>query len=219
MSALRGIHAASGPATVSGRGPVELVGMHGFQRSNQQTSGAVPSPLAGPCGGMECRHRAPGTGSRRVPRAVRAPRPRPTQRLIRTSDAFDLDFRRHPMVGMHGFQRSNQQTFWCGALAACGTVWRHGCRHRAPRDGFTACPASGEGTAPSTHSAFDLDLRRLTWTSDGIHHNSADNTTALTPHALSRYPLRKIAATTPRHTSRNRKVMPVLTAMCTSALP
>ncbi|PPT37121.1 hypothetical protein XarjCFBP7653_15475 [Xanthomonas arboricola] len=29
-------------------------------------------------------------------------------------------------------------------------MWRHGCRHRAPRDGFTACPASGEGTAPST---------------------------------------------------------------------
>ncbi|AEO42278.1 hypothetical protein XACM_2006 [Xanthomonas euvesicatoria pv. citrumelo F1] len=32
--------------------------------------------------------------------------------------------------------------------------WRHGCRHRAPRDGFTACPASGEGTAPSTDPAF-----------------------------------------------------------------
>ncbi|PPU69656.1 hypothetical protein XpiCFBP4643_02120 [Xanthomonas pisi] len=28
--------------------------------------------------------------------------------------------------------------------------WRHGCRHRAPMDGFTACPASGEGTAHST---------------------------------------------------------------------
>ncbi|MBB3824594.1 hypothetical protein FHR50_000744 [Xanthomonas arboricola] len=28
--------------------------------------------------------------------------------------------------------------------------WRHGCRHRASTDGFTACPASGEGTAPST---------------------------------------------------------------------
>ncbi|MCS3747628.1 hypothetical protein FHY18_003239 [Xanthomonas arboricola] len=27
----------------------------------------------------------------------------------------------------------------------------------APGGGFTACPASGEGTAPSTHSAFDLD--------------------------------------------------------------
>ncbi|MBB3804016.1 hypothetical protein FHT03_002355 [Xanthomonas arboricola] len=28
--------------------------------------------------------------------------------------------------------------------------WRHGCRHRASTDGFTACPASGEGAAPST---------------------------------------------------------------------
>ncbi|PPU28282.1 hypothetical protein XspCFBP7912_19755 [Xanthomonas sp. CFBP 7912] len=27
--------------------------------------------------------------------------------------------------------------------------WRHGCRHRASMDGFTACPASGEGAAPS----------------------------------------------------------------------
>ncbi|PPT80985.1 hypothetical protein XarbCFBP8152_04020 [Xanthomonas arboricola] len=54
-------------------------------------------------------------------------------------------------------------------LAACGTVWRHGCHHRAlsvrilsvwvsradmatvraSTDGFTACPAGGEGTVPS----------------------------------------------------------------------
>ncbi|CAD0358385.1 hypothetical protein CFBP8129_42870 [Xanthomonas hortorum pv. gardneri] len=40
-------------------------------------------------------------------------------------------------------------------------------------DGFTACPASGEGTAPSTDSALDL-------TSDCIHQDAADNTTALT---------------------------------------
>ena len=51
---------------------------------------------------------------------------------------------------MHGFKQSNRSILWCGVLAACGTVWRHGCRHRAPMDGFTACPASGEGTAPST---------------------------------------------------------------------
>ncbi len=31
--------------------------------------------------------------------------------------------------------------------------WRHGCRHGAPMDRFTACPASGEGTARSTHQA------------------------------------------------------------------
>ncbi|CAD0320145.1 hypothetical protein CFBP498_15550 [Xanthomonas hortorum pv. vitians] len=54
------------------------------------------------------------------------------------------------MVGVHGFQQSNQQTVWCGVLADCGTVWRHGCRHRASRDGFTACPASGEGAARSS---------------------------------------------------------------------
>ncbi|AEO42191.1 hypothetical protein XACM_1917 [Xanthomonas euvesicatoria pv. citrumelo F1] len=27
--------------------------------------------------------------------------------------------------------------------------WRHGCRHRAAMDGFMACPAGGEGSAPS----------------------------------------------------------------------
>ncbi|APP75324.1 hypothetical protein BJD12_08765 [Xanthomonas vesicatoria ATCC 35937] len=32
-------------------------------------------------------------------------------------------------------------------------MWRHGCRHRASMDGFTACPARGEGTAHSTDSA------------------------------------------------------------------
>ncbi|MCC8556159.1 hypothetical protein, partial [Xanthomonas hortorum] len=52
---------------------------------------------------------------------------------------------------------SNQQTFWCGVLTDCGTVWRYGCRYRAPRDGFTACRASGEGAAPSTHLALIVD--------------------------------------------------------------
>ncbi len=37
------------------------------------------------------------------------------------------------------------------ALAGSGTVWRHGCRHRASRDGFTACPGTGQGSAPSTN--------------------------------------------------------------------
>ncbi|MCE4511542.1 hypothetical protein LYZ93_09995, partial [Xanthomonas hortorum pv. vitians] len=36
-----------------------------------------------------------------------------------------------------------------------------GCRHRASRDGFTACPASGEGTTPSTNQAFDLKLKGI----------------------------------------------------------
>ncbi len=30
--------------------------------------------------------------------------------------------------------------------------WRHGCRHRAPTDGVTACPASGEDIAHSTNA-------------------------------------------------------------------
>ncbi len=35
---------------------------------------------------------------------------------------------------------------------------RHGCRRGASMDGFTACPASGEGTAHSTDWSFDLQL-------------------------------------------------------------
>ncbi|MDT7855015.1 hypothetical protein RQM54_22365, partial [Xanthomonas hortorum pv. vitians] len=62
------------------------------------------------------------------------------------------------MVGVHGFQQSDQQSFWCGALADCGTVWRHGCRHRAYMDVLAACPASGEGTALSTNQAFDVSI-------------------------------------------------------------
>ncbi|MDC8662535.1 hypothetical protein NY670_16740, partial [Xanthomonas hortorum pv. pelargonii] len=49
------------------------------------------------------------------------------------------------------FQRNNLQTSWCGVLTDCGTVWRHGCRHRAYMDVLAACPASGEGIAPSTN--------------------------------------------------------------------
>ncbi|APP74347.1 hypothetical protein BJD12_02700 [Xanthomonas vesicatoria ATCC 35937] len=37
-------------------------------------------------------------------------------------------------------------------------MWRHGCRHRASMDGFTACPASGEGTA---HSRLRVCCRAL----------------------------------------------------------
>ncbi|SOU10223.1 Hypothetical Protein LMG19145_01326 [Xanthomonas arboricola pv. fragariae] len=36
--------------------------------------------------------------------------------------------------------------------------WRHGCRQGASRDGFTACPASDEGTARSTHRVFELSI-------------------------------------------------------------
>ncbi len=56
---------------------------------------------------------------------------------------------------MLGFQQSDRPTLWCGALAACGTLWRHGCRHGAYRDVLAACPASGKGAALSTHQAFD----------------------------------------------------------------
>ncbi|MBB3812429.1 hypothetical protein FHY13_000735 [Xanthomonas arboricola] len=41
-----------------------------------------------------------------------------------------------------------------GAVSGGGTVWRHGCRHRASRDGFTACPDTGCGAAPPTDSAY-----------------------------------------------------------------
>ncbi|MEQ8033920.1 hypothetical protein ABQZ09_03260, partial [Xanthomonas sp. WHRI 6106] len=59
--------AAKGPATVGGQGPVEMVGLHGFQqrlascdavsllfnKTTDQLSGVVSSPIAGPCGGMD----------------------------------------------------------------------------------------------------------------------------------------------------------------------
>ncbi|MBB5860413.1 hypothetical protein GGR69_002070 [Xanthomonas arboricola] len=40
-------------------------------------------------------------------------------------------------------------TLWCGGLADCGTVGRHGCRHRAYMDVLAACPAGGEDPARS----------------------------------------------------------------------
>ncbi|CAD7729035.1 hypothetical protein LMG31886_41960 [Xanthomonas hydrangeae] len=53
-----------------------------FQTSADQLSGAVSSPVAGPCGGMDAATEPPGTGSRRVPQAVRAPRPRRCEFLL-----------------------------------------------------------------------------------------------------------------------------------------
>ncbi|QNM60686.1 hypothetical protein XHV734_1891 [Xanthomonas hortorum pv. vitians] len=50
-------------------------------------------------------------------------------------------------------------------------MWRHGCRHRAYMDVLAACPASGEGTAPSTDSAFELGC---------IQQEATNKTTTLT---------------------------------------
>ncbi len=146
-----------------------------FNKTSSELSGAVSLPLAGPCGGMDAATEPPWTDSRRVPRAVRAPRTRGLRvccrALARPPSRDTLQVRpckllgsihaaKGPatvsgqgpvtMVGAHSFQSNHQRTVWCGVLTACGTVWRHGCRHRASMDGFTACPASGKGTAPST---------------------------------------------------------------------
>ncbi|NYI17660.1 hypothetical protein FHR53_000319 [Xanthomonas arboricola] len=116
----RGIHAAQSPATVGGQGPVKLVGMHGravldapcwiveasatglmhttrqtaFQMSADQLSGAVSSPLAGPCGGMDAATEPPRMDSRRVPQAVRAPRPRRCECAAGPSPAHHRETRR-----------------------------------------------------------------------------------------------------------------------------
>ncbi|XHI64138.1 hypothetical protein ABZP12_01253 [Xanthomonas euvesicatoria] len=47
-----------------------------FNRAARELPGAVSSPLAGPCGGMDAATEPTRTDSRRVPRAVRAPRTR-----------------------------------------------------------------------------------------------------------------------------------------------
>ncbi|MCW2036986.1 hypothetical protein FHR67_001825 [Xanthomonas arboricola] len=86
-----GIHAAKGPATVSGQGPVEMVGAQSRNRAVGNCPARVCSLFNKPSANY----------------LVRCP--------CRLRDR-----------------------------------WRHGCRQRAPMDGVTACPASGEGTAPST---------------------------------------------------------------------
>ncbi|CDF63346.1 hypothetical protein XFF6166_370083 [Xanthomonas citri pv. fuscans] len=63
---------------MSGQGPVELVGVYVFQQSGPAIFLVrCSSPIAGPSGGMNAATELLGTGSRRVPRAVRALRTRP----------------------------------------------------------------------------------------------------------------------------------------------
>ncbi|MBB5675935.1 hypothetical protein FHR64_002998 [Xanthomonas arboricola] len=52
-----------------------------FNQATDAFSGAVSSPIAGPCGGMDATTEPTRTYLRRVPRAVRAPRTRPTRLL------------------------------------------------------------------------------------------------------------------------------------------
>ncbi len=143
----------------------------------------------GTVGGMDAAIEPPWTGSRRVLRAVRAPRPRLLafccRALARPPSQDTLQVRpcklrggihaaKGPatvsgqgpveMVGAQSLNRAvgNCPTRVCSLfntppanyLVRCPRRlrdrWRHGCRHRAPMDGFTACPASGEGTAHSS---------------------------------------------------------------------
>ncbi|PPU39366.1 hypothetical protein XaplCFBP3123_14110 [Xanthomonas arboricola pv. populi] len=48
-----GIHAAKGPATVGGQRVEMVVGCMAFNKATYKFSGAVPLPLAGPCGGKD----------------------------------------------------------------------------------------------------------------------------------------------------------------------
>ncbi|CAP53090.1 hypothetical protein XCCB100_3723 [Xanthomonas campestris pv. campestris] len=65
--------------------------MTGFHLGTDKLSGAVSSPIAGPCDGMDAATERTWTYLRRVPRGVRKPRPRPTQRLTFTSDCIQQD--------------------------------------------------------------------------------------------------------------------------------
>ncbi|NIK63811.1 hypothetical protein FHR48_001335 [Xanthomonas arboricola] len=56
-----------------------------FSKTTSQPSGVVSSPIAGPCGGMDAATEPPRTDSRRVPRAVRAPRLRPDVKIAKRS--------------------------------------------------------------------------------------------------------------------------------------
>ncbi len=164
-----------------------------FNKTSSELSGAVSLPLAGPCGGMDAATEPPWTDSRRVPRAVRAPRTRglgvccralarpPSQDTlqvrpcklrggIHAAKGPATVSRQGPvaLVGAQGFGTANSHSyhqdaavFFFGKTPANGLVrcprrlrdrWRHGCCHRASMDGFTACPASGEGAAHSRSS-------------------------------------------------------------------
>ncbi|MBB3834511.1 hypothetical protein FHR55_002744 [Xanthomonas arboricola] len=56
-----------------------------FNKTTNQLSGVVSSPIAGPCGGMDAATEPTWTYLRRVPRAVRAPRPRPDSKTAKRS--------------------------------------------------------------------------------------------------------------------------------------
>ncbi|MBB2759139.1 UNVERIFIED_ORG: hypothetical protein GGR68_003313 [Xanthomonas campestris] len=69
------------------------------------------------------------------------------------TDYIGHEVRRHQYV-LEALLADQQWQRWeRGVASGGGTVWRHGCRHRASRDGFMACPDTGCGAAPPTSSA------------------------------------------------------------------
>ncbi|MBB4755809.1 hypothetical protein FHT15_000464 [Xanthomonas campestris] len=119
----RGIHAAQGPTPAPAQAP----------------------PIAIGCG-TKCRGHAGLEILRSIhPRAMRADRWR--------ADYIGHEVHRHQHV-LEPLLADQRRQYWeRGVASGGGTVWRHGCRHRASRDGFTACPDTGCGAAPPTNSA------------------------------------------------------------------
>lgn len=60
-----------------------------LKKATDQLSGAVPLPLAGPCGGMEAATEPARTSLRRVPQVVSAPRARWTKPLTVSKPRYD----------------------------------------------------------------------------------------------------------------------------------
>ncbi|MFB9111168.1 hypothetical protein QSH39_001215 [Xanthomonas arboricola pv. corylina] len=70
------------------------------------------------------------------------------------TDYIGHEVHRHQHV-LEALLADQQQQCWeRGVASGGGTVWRHGCRHRASRDGFTACPDTGCGAALPTSLAY-----------------------------------------------------------------
>ncbi|MBB4593487.1 hypothetical protein FHR61_003005 [Xanthomonas arboricola] len=86
-------------------------------KTASQLSGVVSSPIAGPCGGMDAATEPPRTDSRRVPRAVRAPRARPGVKIAKRSR--DARCSRRCLIAQYWWirQRADHLRLCCRALA------------------------------------------------------------------------------------------------------
>ncbi|CAD0307999.1 hypothetical protein CFBP8129_08560 [Xanthomonas hortorum pv. gardneri] len=178
---------------MGGQGPVEIVGVHVLQTTSK-LSGAVSSPIAGPCGGMDAATEPTWTYLRRVPRAVRAPRPRPARFLIAPKRRNDSGIS-VVLKCMESADRSVTERLICDSAAGPLPAHHRGTRRKYVRVGSYAASMPRKVPrrwAGKDQSRWSVRVALFQATSKLSGEDTAPSTTQVTVAAVTSSPCEQV---------------------------